>query len=68
MTKVLVNYISGEGSFPGLWRLPLLNLRSLPCAHMTGQGGQVEREKAKKRDLCAPLGTHVHLGETPSSP
>lgn len=43
----------------------LLNLRSLPCAHMTGQGGRAEREKAKKRDLwclfgdtCAFRGRH----------
>ena len=44
MTKMLVNSICGEGSSWLVEATFLLNLRSLPCAHMMGQGGRVERE------------------------
>lgn len=56
MTKMLVNSICGEGSSWLVEATFLLNLRSLPCAHMMGQGGRVEREMAKKRDLWCLFG------------
>ena len=64
MTKMLVNSIRGEGSSWLVEATFLLDLRSLPCAHMMGQGGRVERDGKEKRSLVSLWG-HVHLrGDT----
>ena len=69
MTKVLVNSISGEGSFPGLWRLLLAELKVFALCSYDGAGWAGREREGKENRSLASLWGHVCIwGETPFSP